>query len=343
MESINSAKRQIMGTRLEMSKLCSFLGKEPWVLSANAAYNECSAPSVTVIVTLYNYSEYIQECLDSVCATVKDRLPGGFDVLVIDDCSTDKSASLVEEYIHQVDTPICLVKKVYNTGLADARNCGLNIARAPFVFILDADNWIYPNCLEVLYQGINESGCAAVYGIINCFSNKTGEGVGLNSFYEWDVCELLNGPYIDAMAMFKKDILLRLGGYSTELMLIAWSGWEDYDLWLNLAQSGYDAKLIPQILSSYRVHPTSMINTTNIYTDILAQYFRQKFVKLIEQHEDVDTVFGMPRHLEINTEDCAMVQLREARAMIEAMETSKFWKLRSRWFQIKNWVGITKT
>ncbi|MEN9869115.1 MAG: hypothetical protein RLZZ171_98, partial [Cyanobacteriota bacterium] len=61
------------------------------------------------------------------------------------------------------------------------------------------------------------------------------------------------------------------------------------------------------------------------------------------QYEDVDTVFGMPRHLEISTEDSAMVQLREARAMIEAMETSKFWKLRSRWFQIKNWVKITKT
>jgi glycosyltransferase involved in cell wall biosynthesis len=340
MESINAAKRNIMGTRLEMSKLCSFMGKEPWVLSSNPAYENCSAPSVTVIVTLYNYSEYIQKCLDSVHATIGSSLPGGFDVLVVDDGSTDKSASLVEEYIQKVDTPICLVKKLYNTGLADARNCGLKMARAPFVFILDADNWIYPNCLAVLYEAINESEFAAVYGIINCFNNKTGEGAGLISSYEWDVEELLSCPYIDAMAMFRKDILLQIGGYSTELMLIAWSGWEDYDLWLNLAQSGYTAKLVPQILSSYRVHSSSMINTTNIYTDILVQHFRQKFVKLIEQYEDVAMIFGMPRHMEIVTEDSAIVQLREAKAKIESMETSKFWRLREQWWQVKKLIGI---
>jgi glycosyltransferase involved in cell wall biosynthesis len=340
MESINSAKRTIMGTRLEMAKLCSFMGKEPWVSSSNSAYENCSTPNVTVIVTLYNYSEYIQQCLDSVCATITGGLPGGFDVVVIDDASTDKSASLVEDYLQKVDTPIRLVKKLYNTGLADARNCGLHMARAPFVFILDADNWIYPNCLEVLYEAINESDCAAVYGIINCFNNKTGEGTGLISSYEWDAEELLSCPYIDAMAMFRKDILLQLGGYSTELMLIAWSGWEDYDLWLSLAQAGYTAKLVPQILSSYRVHSNSMINTTNIYADLLVQHFRQKFAKLMEQYEDVVTVFGFPRHLEIVTEDSAMVQLREAKAKIESMETSKFWKLRNSWFQVKKLVGI---
>jgi glycosyltransferase involved in cell wall biosynthesis len=342
MESINSAKRTIMGTRLEMAKLCAFMGKEPWVISSNAAFDNCPNPSVTVIITLYNYSEYIQECLDSVCGSICDRLPGGFDVLVIDDCSTDNSASMVESYIQTVDTPIRLVKKLYNTGLADARNCGLKLARAPFVFMLDADNWIYPNCLEVLYEAINESSHAAVYGIINCFDNKTGEGVWLNSFYEWDVRELLTTPYIDAMAMFKKDILLKIGGYSTELMLIAWSGLEDYDVWLNLAQSGYSAKLVPRILSSYRVHNSSMMNTTNVYFDILAQYLRQKFTKLIDQHEDVTTIFRMPRDMEINTESSAILQLREAKSLIEAMETSKFWKLRTRWFQIKKLVGITE-
>jgi glycosyltransferase involved in cell wall biosynthesis len=364
MESINSAKRTNMGIRLEMSKLCSFLGKEPWVFSSNSAYKNCSTPSVTVIVTLYNYSEYIQQCLDSVCATIGSSLPGGFDVVVIDDGSTDKSATLVEDYMQKIDTPICLVKKLYNTGLADARNCGLKMARAPLVFILDADNWIYPNCLDVLYEAINESEFAAVYGIINCFNNQTGEAAGLISAGEWDAGELLSCPYIDAMAMFKKDILLKIGGYSTELMLIAWSGWEDYDLWLSLAQAGYIAKLVPQILSSYRVHANSMINTTNIYTNILVQHFRNKFAKLMEQYEDLATVFGMPRHMEIVIEDLATVKLREADAQlkelesqlreskaqlkaaknkIESMETSKFWKLRTRWFQIRKLVGITKT
>jgi glycosyltransferase involved in cell wall biosynthesis len=352
MESIDSAKRNIMGTRLEMAKLCAFLGKDPWTIASNAAFDRLSTPSVTVIITLYNYADYIEECLDSVCAA--DPLPQGFDILVIDDCSTDDSASLVETYIQRVDTPISLVKKAFNTGLADARNTGLHLARAPFVFILDADNWIYSNCLSVLYEAIHRSGCAAVYGIINRFNSKTGEGSGLISFYEWDTRELLINPYIDAMAMFKKDILLQVGGYSTELMVIAWSGWEDYDLWLKLAQSGYTAKLVPRILSSYRVHPNSMIHTTNAYTNTLVHHFKKKFSKLMEEYADEPIVFGANR-LDLETGDLSP-QLKETRATLKrvrrnlqntreelaaaqariaAMETSKFWRFRHRWIKVK--------
>jgi glycosyltransferase involved in cell wall biosynthesis len=319
MASIESAKRNLMSTQREMAKLCAFLGKDPWEIITNAAFNSCTAPSVTVIITLYNYADYIEQCLDSVCATIADQLPGGFDVLIIDDCSTDESASLVEDYLNKVETPICLVKKVFNTGLADARNTGLNLARASFVFILDADNWIYPNCLPVLYEAINASGAAGAYGIINRFNSKTGKGSGLISFYEWDVRELINLPYIDAMAMFQKDILLKVGGYSTELMVIAWSGWEDYDLWLKLAQAGYNAKLVPNILSAYRVHPHSMIHTTNAYTGILVQHFKKKFSKLIEQYDDVEIVFGKPR-IEA-TAPSTITQLQETQTQLQKTQT----------------------
>jgi cellulose synthase/poly-beta-1,6-N-acetylglucosamine synthase-like glycosyltransferase len=357
MESINTAKRNILGTRLEMSKLCTFLGKDPWTGSANAAYESCH-PSVTVIITLYNYADYIQQCLDSVCASQSID----FDILVIDDCSTDDSAAIVQDYLQTTETPIRLIQKAFNTGLADARNTGLHLARAPFVFILDADNWIYPNCLTTLHSAIQTAGCAAVYGIINRFNSKTGEGAGLVSFYEWDVLELVAGPYIDAMALFKKDILLKVGGYSTELMVIAWSGWEDYDLWLKLAQAGHNAKLVPNILSSYRVHPNSMIHTTNAYSDILVEYFRKKFSLLIEQHDDLEVCFGQPRdhrpsaiptatqlketqeklqrarrNLERTKAELAQTkdQLAAAQDRITAMETSKFWRIRRRWFRVR--------
>jgi glycosyltransferase involved in cell wall biosynthesis len=354
MESIDSAKRNMMGTRLEMAKLCTFLGKDPWILTPNKTFDTCTTPSITVIITLYNYADYIEQCLDSVCATITDSLPEGFDILVIDDGSTDESAHLVETYLQKTEFPLCLVKKAFNTGLADARNTGLHLARAPFVFILDADNWIYPNCLSRLYNAIHNTDHAAVYGIINRFNSKTGEGAGLISFYEWDERELITSPYIDAMALFKKDILLKVGGYSTELMVIAWSGWEDYDLWLKLAQAGYTAKLVPNILSSYRSHPNSMIHTTNAYTEVLVHHFKKKFSRLIEQHDDVEVLFGMPRGGAIAPAVTTQLQetrttlkrvrtnfqrtkeeLADAKAAIAAMESSKFWKLRDRWMQIK--------
>jgi glycosyltransferase involved in cell wall biosynthesis len=297
-ESLEASKRSLLLTRLELSRLLQHLGKTPWTHLSNEAYRNCSEPNITIIITLFNYAEHIQECLDSVSQSNLSNLANGFDVLVIDDGSIDDSAKLVEQYIQRARIPICLVKKFFNTGLADARNVGLQLARSPFVFILDADNWIYPNCLSVLYKVINGSRYAAVYGIISCFDNYTRQSIGLMSFYEWDVRELISMPYIDAMALFKKDILLQVGGYSTELMEVGWCGWEDYDLWLKLAQHGYDCKLVPNILSAYRVHGNSMIKTTNAYTPVLAEYFKKKFTRLVEKYSNLSQLFGFPHDIE---------------------------------------------
>ncbi|MBD2257547.1 glycosyltransferase family 2 protein [Pseudanabaena sp. FACHB-2040] len=294
MQSIELARIAVMN-RVELSKLSESLGKNPWQVASNSAYEAQTAPTVTVIVTLFNYANYITGCLDSVCAAITENLPGGLEILVIDDCSSDNSIQVTEDYLNQrSDVPIALVKKLFNTGLADARNLGLKLARAPYVFILDADNWIYPNCLSVLYGAIAESDYTAAYGIINRFDSETGEGIGLLSFYEWSIPDLLHGNYIDAMAMLKRDVLLSLGGYSTELIQYGWFGWEDYDMWLKLANAQQPVKLVPQVLSAYRVHSQSMINTTNLYIQFLAKYFKKKFSSLVEEFHNSSLLFGQP-------------------------------------------------
>lgn len=363
MEDTIAAKRTSMLNRLEMAKLSEHLGKEPWVCAANSAYEACVSPSVSVLITLYNYSEYIYRCLDSVCDSKDAALPGGFEIIVVEDCSTDGSARLVEQYLDQSPFPIRLVKKLFNTGLADARNVGLKLARAPYVFILDADNWIYPNCLSKLYQAIEHSAYAATYGIISEFDNCTQKGVGLSSKYGWDIPSLVNAPYLDAMAMFDKQRVLQVGGYSTELVQYGWFGWEDYDLWLKLAQEGYSCKLVPQILSSYRVHSHSMLNTTNRYVGEIATYFTRKFSRLIQQHRELDILFGFPVSFfststgsspstaPDNAQRLEKVKLRLRRTQeqleqvegrIKAMETSKFWKMRKAWFRVKRLMGSSE-
>jgi glycosyltransferase involved in cell wall biosynthesis len=284
MDEFEFTKRNLLLTRLEIAKLSSHLGQKPWSLVTNRSY-EYSQTSISVIVSLYNYSEYIYECLDSLSVSKNDNIPGGFEVIIIDDCSTDNSVSLVEKYIKKSDIPSCLVKKLFNTGLADARNVGLFLARSPYVFILDADNWIYSNCLSVLYNEITSSDLVSVYGIISRFDNDTKEEIGFASDQEWDVAKLVEHPYIDAMALFNKSIVLKLGGYSTELMAIGWSGWEDYDLWLKIAQENYTCKFVPQILSAYRVHSASMINITDKYKFDIAKYFTKKFYSLVSKYK----------------------------------------------------------
>ena len=168
----------------------------------------------------------------------------------------------------------------------------MKLSRAAYCFILDADNWIYPNCLALLYKEISDSEYAAVYNTIVRFDDKTGEKLDLISQFEWDPCELVRRPYIDAMALFNRNILLKLGGYSTELVEHGWFGLEDYELWLKLAQNGYTARLIPRILSAYRLHFNSMLNTTNLYALKLNNHLGQKFAQLISLYPNLDRYIG---------------------------------------------------
>jgi len=289
--------------------------------------------------------------MDSVSKSHLYDLPENIEVLIIDDCSTDSSASIVEEYLKEANIPISLIKKYFNTGLANVRNIGLKLARSPYVFILDADNWIFPNCLSVLYREIKLSNCAATYGKIRRFDNQTNKDIDTVSSKEWDVSNLVKDPYIDAMAMFDKEILLKVGGYSTELIEYGWFGWEDYDLWLKLAQNGYSCKLVPEILSSYRLHPSSMINITGRYILNMSTYFQDKFSELAKLHTQSDRLFGSWR-----SEVCSGTygkirprlnavqsdELQKANATIEAIQSSKFWKLRNQWFKVKKNLGLIK-
>ena len=370
-------KRALVIERLQAAKLCEVMGKEPWSLIPNSAYNQCDS-CISVIVTLFNYSEYIYECLDSISNSEFSDLPGQIEVLVVDDCSTDRSASMVEEYMAKSSLPICLIKKSFNTGLADARNVGLKVARSPYVFILDADNWIHPNCLSILYHTINSSIYAGVYSSIRRINHQTREEAGLISCEEWNVQKLVECPYIDAMAMLNREILLKVGGYSTELIEYGWFGWEDYDLWLKLAQQKYSCKLVSKVLSSYRVHPTSMINTTNYYTLIIAKYFSNKFSDLVKNYWKSDKLFGFEQNeifslpqpeekLEYQLEQTEkklehtqnqlestekhlqelqqqmennLQELQQAHTTIAAIQSSKFWQVRNNWFKFKKLLGL---
>jgi glycosyltransferase involved in cell wall biosynthesis len=259
---------------------------------SNAAYQASATPAVTVVVTLYNYGRFIEQCLTSVLSS--DPVAGGCEIVVVDDASTDDSTAAVERVMVGAPMPVLLVRKHLNTGLAEARNAGLELARAPHVFILDADNWVYPSCLRTLHEALGGTSYAAAYGIVRRFDDDTGEGVGLVSTGGWDVEALVRGPYIDAMAMLDRAKVLALGGYSTELIEHGWFGWEDYDLWLKLARAGHQCLLVPSILSSYRMHSGSMLRRTNRSSHRIARHLQTKFRSLAADHPGLDRYFGFP-------------------------------------------------
>jgi glycosyltransferase involved in cell wall biosynthesis len=260
----------------------------------NLRFNS-STPAVSVIVTLYNYGSYIGQCLKSLEDSHTATIPGGIEVVIVNDASTDDS--LKQAMVAQTNSrhPVRLIDKQLNTGLADARNIGLQLARAPYAFILDADNIVFPRALEQLHATIVRDNSAAAYSMLCRFQTRQSDREGLLSYFDWDPRMLVEFPYIDAMAMFDREQLIKIGGYDNELYKLGWFGWEDYDLWLRIAEAGLCVSFLPNVLCLYRHHDRAMSNTTNLFERELVAHLFEKHHALIEKYSPKRRILGVNR------------------------------------------------
>ena len=104
---------------------------------------------VSVIIPLYNAEKYIAACLESVLnQTFTD-----FEVIVVDDCSTDNSCAVAENYLEKFGGRLKIISLPQNTGNASIpRNEGLNFARGEYIFFMDNDDLLINNALETFYN-----------------------------------------------------------------------------------------------------------------------------------------------------------------------------------------------
>lgn len=287
-------KRQAYKARLDQQEAMRARGEPIATFHDNDAYTRSSDPKLAVLITLYNYAQHIDECIASVSRAAAE-LRDSLEIVIVNDASTDNSLARAINTGHKSQLPIRVADKKFNTGLADARNTGLQIARAPYVFMLDADNLVYPHALKQLLAVISSSNYSAAYSMLCRFRGDTANREGLLSYFDFDPQILVQYPYVDAMAMFSREALLGLGGYDNQLSQIGWFGWEDYDMWLKFAQRGLPVGFVPNILCLYRHHQTSMINTTNMFETELVHHFMDHYGDLLNQYEPRATIFGVDR------------------------------------------------
>ena len=234
-----------------------------------------SGPRVSVVVSLYNYEQFIAEALASVALSGFQDL----EVVVVDDASTDGSHEAASEALADFDwLPARLVRLPLNEGLAAARNHGAKQARGELLFILDADNAVYPHAFSRLVAALNEDSDAAfAYGLLECFDG--GGGIGLMNWLPWSKERLARGNYIDATALIRRQAFEQVGGYPRDERLY---GWEDFALWCAFAQAGMYGVQVPEIVARYRVGRVSMIDFTNIDTSDAWSALLERYAFLTE-------------------------------------------------------------
>lgn len=108
---------------------------------------------VSVIVPVYNVSEYIVRCWDSI----KNQSYKNLEVLFVDDCGTDDSIAKLEACIASVEEgDVKILHHTRNRGLSAARNTGLEVATGDYVYFLDSDDDITSDCIKSLVAPLSE-------------------------------------------------------------------------------------------------------------------------------------------------------------------------------------------
>lgn len=216
-------------------------------------------PRVSVVVTLYNYAHTIAEAVRSVALSDLDEV----ELVLVDDASTDDSLAVARATLDELPwLGGRIVERGANGGLARARNLGIEHARADYVFVLDADNSVHPSGLRRLADALDgDPDAHFAYGVIQAVGPSG--PMGLLSWAPWDPWWLRIDNYIDAMALVRRASVLELGGYTTDEALY---GWEDFELWCNMASRGMAGRLVPELVASYRAGRQSMISLTTLDT-----------------------------------------------------------------------------
>jgi len=215
---------------------------------------------VSVVVAAYNAEATLAQTLDSVLAQTHRH----FELIVVDDGSSDATAGIVE-CLAATDPRVRLVRQV-NAGVAAARNQAIRLARGEFLAPLDADDLWAPAKLALMVARLQQAGPDA--GLAYCWwAVVDAQGAVLDRSPRWreegQVLQRLtevNFVGCASVPVFRRSALLRCGpqfGYDARLRDLDAQGCEDWDLLLRVAQH-HPVVCVPEVLVGYRRHGGSM-------------------------------------------------------------------------------------
>lgn len=225
-----------------------------------------SNPKVSVLIPAYNYAQYLPEAIDSVLAqTYVD-----FELIVVDNCSTDNTEEIVNKYAKN-DARVKFVQNQENIGMYRNYNQALLYASGEYIKFLNADDKLAPTLLEKFVSILeNNHDISIVTSYRQFFGSKNDI---LQPRYKGRIeaktailASLKHGNWIGepTTVMFRRSNL-NLGLFDISLLMFA-----DQDMWLRHLRVG-DLYVIDEVLSFFRIHDTQ--GTCELNSDKDKRYF----------------------------------------------------------------------
>jgi len=218
------------------------------------ALNADMIPIVSVVMPAYNYARYISAAIKSVL----DQTYPFFELLIIDNHSTDNTEQIVESFS---DDRIRYYKFANNGILAASKNCGARKARGQYIAFIDADDVWLPNKLEIQMEFFKRypfTGlvfCAVQFDSVD--KRYNGHIFGKKRLADGWVAyhELLNANFITTSSVVIRASVLQEINYFDEDPRMALA--DDWDAWLRVV-SAYRMAYIPQVFVKFRLHHSNL-------------------------------------------------------------------------------------
>jgi glycosyltransferase involved in cell wall biosynthesis len=207
-------------------------------------------PKISVIMPFYNCEKFLDEAVSSIL----NQTFSDFELIIINDASTDRSDEVMQKYLK--DSRIVYILNKENKRITYNLNIGLDMAKADIVARMDGDDISELERFQEQYEFLKENKNVSLVGSYAELINQDGKYLGRKikpldtEGAKKDI--FLYSPFIHPAVMFRKQVILDLGKYDENYPLC-----EDYELWFRLIYSGYKTANIPRELLKYRIHENS--------------------------------------------------------------------------------------
>lgn len=213
---------------------------------------------ISIIIPTYNVENFIEESLDSI---KNQTFSGEIEIILIDDCSTDRTREVITNYKHaHPDLQIHVLHQERNMKQGTARNRGLDIAEGEYIIFLDADDFLNAHFLEKMYTKAQATSCDMVvcdwsyYYADRGFVHKNNDGFMSTEFLSAMECERLleAKTYFTVNKLYKRSFLLSKGIRYGEGYI-----YEDYEFYMETAIKANSVFIIPEPLYYVRINEQS--------------------------------------------------------------------------------------
>lgn len=205
---------------------------------------------ISIVLPVYNGEKYLRESIDSVLAQTYKN----WELLIVDDCSTDSSAAIAKEYASK-DRRIYYYRNENNLRLPRNLNKGFRLAKGDYLTWTSDDNKFKPTALEKMYDALkNNQNAQFVFASCRVI-NSEGEEIEYIMVDDKRKKQIVGHNVVGACFMYTRKAYEEVGEYNPDFTLV-----EDYDYWQRI-YAKFNAVAISDILYEYRWHDGALTST----------------------------------------------------------------------------------